>query len=79
LQRTVRDWDRLLTTLPRDMTEILRRVRTGTFEIRHEHHQLEVTVNRLVLGILTGALLVGSSLMWSYAAPPAPGACRSPV
>ena len=73
MQRTVRDWDRLLTALPRDLTEVLRRVRTGTFEIRHEHHQLEVTVHRLVLGILTGALFVGSSLLWSSKAPPAPG------
>jgi ubiquinone biosynthesis protein len=72
MRRAVRDWDRLLNALPRDLAEVLRRVRSGTFEIRHEHHKLEVTVNRLVLGILTAALFVGSSLMWSAMAPPAP-------
>jgi ubiquinone biosynthesis protein len=63
LQRAYRDWDRLLEMLPRDLAEILRRVRSGTFEIRHEHRQLEVTVNRLVLAIFTGALLLGSTAM----------------
>ncbi len=72
LRRSLRDWDRLINTLPRDLADVLRRVRTGTFEIRHEHHKLEVTVNRLVLGIITAALFVGSSLLWSSSAAPAP-------
>jgi ubiquinone biosynthesis protein len=70
LHRAYRDWDRLLEILPRDLAEILRRVRSGTFEIRHEHRRLEVTVHRLVLGIFTGALLVGSTQLWSQNAPP---------
>jgi ubiquinone biosynthesis protein len=70
LGRAYRDWDRLLEMLPRDLADILRRVRSGTFEIRHEHHRLEVTVNRLVLAIFTGALLVGSAALWSSKAPP---------
>src|SRR5947199_41334 len=32
--RMYRDWDRLIDMLPRDITEILRRVRNGTFEMR---------------------------------------------
>src|SRR6202022_3526798 len=69
LGRAYRDWDRLLEMLPRDCADILRRVRSGTFEIRHEHHRLEATVNRLVLAIFTGALLLGSAQLWSRAAP----------
>lgn len=70
LHRAYRDWDRLLEMMPRDLADILRRVRSGTFEIRHEHRNLEVTVNRLVHAIFSGALLVGSAELWSRAAPP---------
>jgi ubiquinone biosynthesis protein len=70
LQRGARDWNRLLEAMPRDLTEILKRMRSGQLEIRHEHRRLEATVNRLVLGILTAALLVGSAALWSSAAPP---------
>jgi ubiquinone biosynthesis protein len=71
--RMYRDWDRLIDMLPRDITEILRRVRNGTFELRHEHHRLESTVNRLVLGMLTAALFLGSSLLLAHKVEPAPG------
>jgi ubiquinone biosynthesis protein len=70
LYRAYRDWDRLIDMLPRDLAEILRRVRSGTFEIRHEHRRLESTVNRLILGILTAAFLVGSTMLYSAKTPP---------
>jgi ubiquinone biosynthesis protein len=70
MHRAARDWNRLFEILPRDLSEILRRMRSGTFEIRHEHQRLEATLNRLVLAILTGALLVGSAELWSRAALP---------
>ncbi len=73
LYRAYRDWDRLIEMLPRDLAEILRRVRNGTFEMKHEHHKLESTVNRLVLGILSSAIFVGSSMLYSSGAPPAVG------
>ncbi len=70
ITRAYRDWDRLLQALPRDVTEILRRVRDGNFEVHLEHRRLEATVNRLVQGILTAALFVGSAWLWSANAPP---------
>ncbi|MBI1829957.1 MAG: AarF/ABC1/UbiB kinase family protein, partial [Planctomycetes bacterium] len=70
LFRAYRDWDRLIDILPRDVAEILRRIRNGTFEMRHDHHRLESTVNRLVLGILAGSFFLGSSLLFSSKAEP---------
>src|SRR5262249_44954513 len=64
-QRAYRDVDRLLTHAPRDLGDILERLRAGTLEIKHEHHRLEITVNRLVAGLLTAALFLGSSLALS--------------
>jgi ubiquinone biosynthesis protein len=70
LHRAARDWDRLLEAVPRDLTDILRRVRAGKLGIRHEHHRLENTVNRLVMGLLSAALVVSSAVLWSATAPP---------
>jgi ubiquinone biosynthesis protein len=73
LYRAYRDWDRLIDMLPRDLAEILRRVRNGTFEMKHEHHKLESTVNRLALGILSASFFIGSSLLLAHKVEPAPG------
>lgn len=70
LQRTYRDWDRLVQTLPRDLNETLQRIRSGQFHLRVDHRHLDPIVNRLVLGILTASLFLGSSLLWSMKAPP---------
>jgi len=70
LQRTYRDWDRLLQALPRDLNLALQRMRAGRFSVQLEHRHLDPVVNRLVLGIMTASLFLGSSLLWSTKAPP---------
>jgi ubiquinone biosynthesis protein len=69
-QRTFRDWDRLVETFPRDLAEILQRLRNGTLEIRHEQRRFEPAVNALAMAILSGALFVSSALMLGQQAPP---------
>lgn len=69
-QRRGRDWDRLIEAAPRDLADILDRVKRGTFDVNLEHRRLETTINRLVLGILSAALFIGSTQLWSRAAPP---------
>jgi ubiquinone biosynthesis protein len=49
---------------------VLQRVRRGSFEVNLQHRRLEPTVNRLVLGILTAALFMGSAQLWSRGAAP---------
>ena len=70
LQRKYRDWDRLLDMLPRDVADILGRVRRGKFDVNLEHRRLDPTINRLVVGILAAALFVGSTQLWSRDSPP---------
>lgn len=70
LVRNSRDWKRLVEALPRDLGDILTRFRKGTLEVHMEHRRLESTVDRLVLGLLTAAVFLGSTLMWSMEAPP---------
>jgi ubiquinone biosynthesis protein len=70
LQRSGRDWERLIESLPRDLGDVLKRVREGTFSIHLDHRHLDPSINRLVLGIMIAALFLGSSLLWSMKAPP---------
>ena len=65
LERSYRDWDRLLETLPRELRELIVRFRQGTLDIHLQHHRLNATVNRLVYGLLTGALVIGATTLWS--------------
>jgi ubiquinone biosynthesis protein len=69
-QHAYRDWERLVEALPRDLGDVLKRVRDGTFSIHLDHRHIDPVINRLVLGVMTSALFVGSSLLWSMKAPP---------
>jgi ubiquinone biosynthesis protein len=46
------------------------RLRRGSFDVHIEHRRLEIIVNRLVVGILTAALFMGSALMLGNRLPP---------
>jgi ubiquinone biosynthesis protein len=70
LQHAYRDWERLVEALPRDLGDVMKRVRDGTFSVHLDHRHLDPIINRLVLGVMTAALFVGSSLLWSMKAPP---------
>jgi len=70
LQHAYRDWERLVESLPRDLGDVVRRVRDGTFSVHLDHRHIDPVVNRLVLGVMTAAMFVGSSLLWSMKAPP---------
>jgi len=73
LQRSGRDWDRLLQALPRDLSEGLQRLRAGRLTVHLDHRHLDPVVNRLVMGIITASVFLGSSLLWSMKAPPVLG------
>lgn len=69
-RKTYRDWDRLITLLPRDLADLLARFRDGTLTVHLDHRHLDPIVNRLVLGVLTAAIFLGSSQLWSNQAQP---------
>lgn len=70
LRRSYQDWDRLLNMLPQELADILRRIRDGKFDVNLEHRRLDAIVNRLVYGIVTAALFVGSCLLVNQRIPP---------
>lgn len=70
--------EQLVDDLPQRVSNILDQVQAGRFDIHLDHRRLGPTVNRLVLGMLTSALFMGSSLMLSYKVPPLWFAERGP-
>jgi ubiquinone biosynthesis protein len=70
MQRTWQDWDRLVQALPRDFSDIIRRVRKGTLDVHLDHRRLDAVINRLAHGMLTAAVLIGSAQILSSKVPP---------
>jgi ubiquinone biosynthesis protein len=65
LQVAHRDWSRLAEGFPGDVSDIMHRIRRGRFDVHLEHRRLDSIVNRLVMGVLSAALFVGSASLWS--------------
>lgn len=70
LKSNVDDWEHLIGILPKDVADILHNFKRGKFDVHLQHRRLEPIVNRLVLGILSAALFVGSASLWSSQVPP---------
>lgn len=70
LHRLISEWSHLARTVPRSVSELLRQVQDGQFDVHLEHRRLEPSVNRLVMGMVSSALFLGSSLLLSNRVPP---------
>jgi ubiquinone biosynthesis protein len=70
MQRFFTELERLVEVLPRGMIDILQQVQSGRFDVHLQHRGLEPSVNRLVYGMLTSALFLGSTLLLSRNVPP---------
>ncbi len=70
MRRFYLELERLVEKLPQRVSNILEQVQTGSFDIKLDHRRLGPTANRLVMGLMTSALFLGSSLMLSFKVPP---------
>ena len=64
-RRIYSEVEKLAEILPRRLRDILQQVESGKFDVHLDHRGLEPSVNRLVLGLLTSSLFLGSSLLIS--------------
>jgi ubiquinone biosynthesis protein len=69
-KHTYQDWERVMKILPRELFDILTRIREGRFDVSIEHRRLEKVVKWLVHGILSAALFMGGSMILSQKIPP---------
>jgi len=70
MRRVATEFQHLIEVFPRGMMDILQQVQSGKFDVHLDHRGLEPSVNRLVYGMLSSALFLGSSLLLSRNVPP---------
>jgi len=70
MRRFYLEVEQLVDALPTRLTNILEQVQSGSFDVHLVHRRLGPTANRMVVGLMTSALFLGSSLMLSYKVPP---------
>jgi len=70
LKRASKDWNGLFESFPRDVSEILHRAREGRLDVHLAHKGLDAPINRLVYGLLSAALFLGSCLVLANRVPP---------
>jgi len=74
------EMQQLAEIVPRRIRDILQQVQSGRFEVHLDHRGLETSINRLVLGMLTSSLFIGSVLLtinqiWPFHEVSIPGTC----
>jgi ubiquinone biosynthesis protein len=69
-KRLKRDWELLADAIPRAFSSLLEQLQSGHFAVRIKHKPLETSVNRMVFGITTRALLIASAMLWVHEVPP---------
>lgn len=62
--------ERLADRLPGRLSSMFEQMQRGKFDIHLDHRRLGPTVNRLVVGLMTSALFLGSSWMLAAKVPP---------
>jgi ubiquinone biosynthesis protein len=64
-KRVLFDVQRLIEVIPRRLYDFMEAASDGKFDVHLDHRGLEPSVNRLVLGMLSSALFLGSTLLLS--------------
>jgi len=64
-RRVYYELERLARVVPQKLTDILQQMEMGRFDVHLDHRGLEPSVNRLVLGLLSSATFLGSTLLLS--------------
>jgi ubiquinone biosynthesis protein len=64
-QQIYREFENMAEVLPRKLVDMVDQLQAGKFDVHLEHRGLQPSVNRLVLGMLTSALFLGSALLYS--------------
>ncbi|MBL8891012.1 MAG: hypothetical protein JNL67_13605 [Planctomycetaceae bacterium] len=70
LRRLMFEVEHLVDRLPERIGNILKMVQDGEINVQINHHKLGPNVNRLVIGMMTSAMFLGSSILLSMKVPP---------
>ncbi len=70
LRRMYVEIEGLVERLPTQISSLVELVQAGKLDVQLSHRGLSPSINRLVLGILTSSLLLGSSILMAAKVPP---------
>ncbi len=70
IRRIYFELEGLLEKLPNQVSGLVEMVRQGKLDVHLSHRGLSPSINRLVLGLLTSSLLLGSSILLAFKVPP---------
>ena len=69
-RRLYLEFEQMLEVVPRHLANLLEQIQDGDFDVHLDHRGLGPSTNRLVLGMLSSALFLGSSWMLAAEVPP---------
>jgi ubiquinone biosynthesis protein len=70
MRRVYIELEGLVEKLPSQISSLVELVRQGKLDVHLSHRGLSPSINRLVLGMLTSSLLLGSSVLLAFKVPP---------
>jgi len=70
LRRMYVELEGLVERLPSQISSLMEMVQEGKLDVQLSHRGLSPSINRLVLGLLTSSLLLGSSILMASKVPP---------
>lgn len=70
LMRLYSELESLFEVLPRNVIDMMEQLQSGRFDVHLDHRGLEPSVNRLVFGLVTSALFLGSAILLAFETPP---------
>jgi ubiquinone biosynthesis protein len=68
--KNIHQWENAIELAPKAISKFLRQAGKDNFEVNLEHRNLEKSVNRMVQGLITASLFLGSAILWSFNVPP---------
>lgn len=68
--KNIREWENVIDLTPKALHKLLRQMGGDDFKVNMEHRNLERSVNRMVMGLITAAIFLGSSILSSFQVPP---------
>ncbi|MEQ1824746.1 MAG: AarF/UbiB family protein [Pirellula sp.] len=70
MRRMYVEFEGLVERLPSQISSLMELVQEGKLDVQLSHRGLSPSINRLVLGLLTSSLLLGSSILMAAKVPP---------
>ncbi|MFD1292354.1 ABC1 kinase family protein [Lutibacter holmesii] len=68
--KNVHQWEHIAESFPNALDKLIRKANTDNFNISLDHKNLEKSINRIVMGLITSAIFLGSAMLWSFKVPP---------